>query len=122
MFEKLIISDATNLKEDIERKIHRLEQARPLPTEQATLSWRITELKWVLDIIEKNHQSELTPDEIYNNKLETITLYEAIDWWLKHYEGLEHLANSSEQWYAINTILKRCFEKIKSKMKKPSQK
>jgi hypothetical protein len=48
-------------------------------------------------------------------------LYDVIDWWLEHYEGIEHLteggSTSPECWYTINTILRRAFEKINASKK-----
>lgn len=59
--------------------------------------------------------------ELYNQKGETVDFVEVIKWWLEHYEGLEHLTEggktSPETWYTINTILRRCFEKIKKKVR-----
>jgi hypothetical protein len=50
---------------------------------------------------------------------------EVVDWWLSHYEGLEHLTEdgntSPECWYTINTILRRSFEKIKNRKVKGSE-
>jgi len=50
------------------------------------------------------------------------TMYNVIDWWLEHYEGIEHLTEggttSPECWYTINTILRRSFEKIKDSKEK----
>ena len=48
---------------------------------------------------------------------ETPSLQDIIEWWLAHYEGMEHLTEggttSPETWYAVNTILRRCLVKIK---------
>jgi hypothetical protein len=49
------------------------------------------------------------------------TMEDVVDWWLSHYEGLEHLTEggdtSPECWYTINVILRRSFEKIKNRSK-----
>ena len=50
--------------------------------------------------------------ELYNKKGEVVGFVEAIEWWLEKYEGLEHLCNLPETMYSINTILKRCFDRI----------
>jgi hypothetical protein len=43
-------------------------------------------------------------------------LKEVMEWWIEHYEGMEHLTldgkTNPETWYAVNTILKRCLDKI----------
>jgi len=57
--------------------------------------------------------------ELFNKKGEKASLSEVTKWWLEHYEGFEHLTEggrtSPETWFTINTILKRCFEKIYGK-------
>jgi hypothetical protein len=54
--------------------------------------------------------------------IRTAGLFEVIDWWLEHYEGMEHLTEGGtttpETWYTINTILRRSFEKIKQSQTK----
>ena len=53
---------------------------------------------------------------------ELASMEDVVDWWLSHYEGLEHLTEggntSPECWYTINTILRRSFEKIKNRKQK----
>ncbi len=43
-------------------------------------------------------------------------LGDVAEWWLEHYEGIEHMTESGtvapEVWYTINTILRRCFSKF----------
>ena len=47
---------------------------------------------------------------------ETAGLEDVIRWWLRHYEGIEHMTEggntSPETWYTINTILRRSLEKL----------
>lgn len=55
--------------------------------------------------------------ELYNEDGKKVFLIDVINWWLEHFEGLEHLTEGSnmspETWYTINTILRRSIEKIK---------
>ena len=57
--------------------------------------------------------------ELFNEKGEIVSLSEVVEWWLEHYEGLEHMCEkgrtSPECWYTINTILRRCFSQIHGK-------
>lgn len=45
-------------------------------------------------------------------------LQDVAEWWLEHYEGIEHLTEGGtvapETWYTINTILRRCFGRFKT--------
>ena len=54
--------------------------------------------------------------ELYDEKGETVSLQQVIEWWLEHYEGLEHMTEGGrtnpESWYSINTILRRCLTRI----------
>jgi len=55
--------------------------------------------------------------KLYNEKGETASMQEVVEWWLEHYEGMEHLtlggSTNPETWYTVSTILRRCLEKIK---------
>lgn len=57
--------------------------------------------------------------DLYNDTGEKATMEEVVDWWLMHYEGLEHLTEygttSPETWYTINVILRRSFLKLKNR-------
>jgi hypothetical protein len=56
--------------------------------------------------------------ELYTESGEPASLEDVIEWWLQHYEGLEHLTEGGttapECWYTINTILRRCLEQLKN--------
>lgn len=58
---------------------------------------------------------------LYLEDGEEAGLFDVIDWWLEHYEGVEHLtidgSTSPETWYTITVILRRCLEKIKHSKK-----
>ena len=55
--------------------------------------------------------------ELYNKEGKPVGLKEVIEWWLEHYEGMEHMTEGGntrpETWFTINTILRRCFKNIK---------
>jgi hypothetical protein len=48
------------------------------------------------------------------------------NWWLEHYEGIEHMTEggttSPETWYTINTILRRAMSKIAEPEAQPTGK
>lgn len=54
--------------------------------------------------------------ELFLENGEKADIKSVVQWWLKNYEGLEHLteggSTSPETWYTINTILRRAFEKL----------
>lgn len=58
-----------------------------------------------------------TEDDTY----EYAFLEDAINWFLAHYEGLEHMTEhgvtNPETWYTVTAILRRNLERIKSKAK-----
>jgi hypothetical protein len=60
--------------------------------------------------------------KLFNENGEEVSFEEIIDWWLEHYEGLEHLTeggtSSPETWFTINTIMKRCLEKLRDRQKR----
>lgn len=64
--------------------------------------------------------------DLYLEGGEKAGLDDVVEWWLKHYEGIEHLTEggtvSPETWYTINTILRRCFSRFKSTPPKPLKK
>lgn len=51
-------------------------------------------------------------------------LGDVAEWWLEHYEGIEHMTEGGtvtpETWYTINTILRRCFDRFKATKDKES--
>lgn len=58
-----------------------------------------------------------TADETY----EMASLEDIINWFLAHYEGLEHMTEhgvtNPETWYTVTAILRRNLERIKAKVK-----
>ena len=58
-----------------------------------------------------------TEDEIY----EQASLEDIINWFLAHYEGLEHMTEhgvtNPETWYTVTAILRRNLERIRNKTK-----
>jgi hypothetical protein len=58
---------------------------------------------------------------LYLENGEQAGLFDVIDWFLEHYEGVEHLtiggSTSPETWYTVTTILKRALEKINHSQK-----
>ena len=59
-----------------------------------------------------------TSDEVY----ELASLEDIINWFLGHYEGLEHMIEHGvtrpETWYTVTTILRRNLEHIKKAVSK----
>lgn len=55
--------------------------------------------------------------ELFLENGEKAGLGHVTEWWLEHYEGIEHMTEGGtvtpETWYTINTILRRCFERFK---------
>jgi len=53
----------------------------------------------------------------YHTDYETVELDDVIEWFLEHYEGIEHLTDGGstrpETWYTITSILRRCLQRIK---------
>ena len=50
--------------------------------------------------------------------IENMSMKEAVAWWLKHYKGIEYMAESGkvkpEVMFTISTILERCFKELKN--------
>jgi hypothetical protein len=88
-------------------------------------------LRWAMELANQEYNGRIEEVcgveemkvKIYNEKGDEVGFDEVIDWWLERYEGLEHLTEGGntnpESWYAINTILKRCFLKIKNRRGDP---
>lgn len=52
---------------------------------------------------------------------EMASLEDVLNWFLTHYEGLEHMTEhgvtNPETWYTVTAILRRNLERIKAKVK-----
>ena len=59
--------------------------------------------------------------ETSDGTYEQASLEDIINWFLAHYEGLEHMTEhgvtNPETWYTVTTILRRNLEHIKNKTK-----
>ena len=56
--------------------------------------------------------------KVFDEDGNELGLKEMIEWWLHHYEGMEHLTEggntSPETWFTINVIFRRSLEKIRN--------
>lgn len=54
--------------------------------------------------------------DLYLENGEKAGMKAVAEWWLEHYEGIEHLTEggttSPETWYTVSAILRRCMQKI----------
>lgn len=59
--------------------------------------------------------------ETANETYEMASLEDVINWFLTHYEGIEHMTEHGvtrpETWYTVTAILRRNLEHIKAKVK-----
>ena len=82
----------------------------------------INTCKLLADIIVSKYIEELYKDYVSKEEVEMnyvkADFYVMCDWWLKHYEGLEHMLeggkSSPETMYTITAILGRGFNKLKN--------
>ena len=54
--------------------------------------------------------------ELFLENGEKAGMVAVAEWWLEHYEGIEHMTEGGntqpETWYTVSTILRRCMDRI----------